>query len=96
MARENVTVSLSGDGGDENFAGYRRYYFDMRENFVRNLVPTPLRTPVFGLLGKLYPKADYLPQIFRGKAFLSNVARDPVEAYFFRSAHYMKTRKSCC
>lgn len=82
-ARESVTVSLSGDGGDENFAGYRRYYFDMRENAVRNLVPAPFRRPVFGSLGKLYPKADYLPQIFRGKAFISNVARDPVDAYFF-------------
>lgn len=82
-ARNNVTVSLSGDGGDENFAGYRRYYFDMRENFVRNLVPDRLRGPVFGSIGKLYPKADYLPQIFRGKTFISNVARDPVDAYFF-------------
>ncbi len=83
MARERVTVSLSGDGGDENFAGYRRYYMDMRENMVRNLVPRALREPVFGLLGSLYPKADYLPQIFRGKAFLSNVARDPIGAYYF-------------
>jgi asparagine synthase (glutamine-hydrolysing) len=83
IARNNVTVALSGDGGDENFAGYRRYYFDMRENAVRNLFPESLRGLIFGSLGMLYPKADYLPQIFRGKAFLSNVARDPVEAYFF-------------
>jgi asparagine synthase (glutamine-hydrolysing) len=82
-ARKNVTVSLSGDGGDENFAGYRRYYFDMRENAVRSLVPAFLRNPVFGTIGRLYPKADYLPQIFRGKAFISNVARDPVDAYYF-------------
>jgi len=34
-------------------------------------------------LGRLYPKVDYLPRVFRGKAFLSNLARDPVEAYFF-------------
>lgn len=81
LARTHVTVALSGDGGDENFAGYRRYYFDVRENKVRNLVPAPLRRPVFGLIGSLYPKADYLPQIFRGKAFLSNVARTPWEAY---------------
>jgi asparagine synthase (glutamine-hydrolysing) len=93
VARENVTVSLSGDGGDENFAGYRRHYFDMRENLVRNLIPGPLRQPVFGLLGKLYPKADYLPQIFRGKAFLSNVARDPVEAYFFTMSAIQGERK---
>jgi asparagine synthase (glutamine-hydrolysing) len=82
MARRHVTVALSGDGGDESFAGYRRYYFDVRENKVRDLFPAALRRPVFGLLGALYPKADYLPQVFRGKAFISNVARTPWEAYF--------------
>ena len=94
MARENVTVSLSGDGGDENFAGYRRYYFDMRENAVRNFVPELMRSAVFGSLGRLYPKGDYLPQIFRGKAFISNVARNPVDAYFFSiSALYEDFKK---
>jgi asparagine synthase (glutamine-hydrolysing) len=81
-ARQRVTVALSGDGGDENFAGYRRYWFDLRESVARHLVPGFLRR-VFTALGRLYPKADYLPRILRGKAFLSNVARDPVDAYFF-------------
>ena len=81
-ARHKVTVALSGDGGDENFAGYRRYYFDLRENLIRGLLPSFLRRPMFKALGHLYPKADYLPQVFRGKAFLSNLARDPVDAYF--------------
>jgi len=82
MARENVTVSLSGDGGDENFAGYRRYYIDLMEGKVRSALPRWVSRNVVGLLGRIYPKADYLPQVLRGKTFLSNVARDPAEAYF--------------
>src|SRR5262249_32798173 len=71
-----------GDGGDESFAGYRRYAFDVRENTVRDLLPASLRQAVFGLLGALYPKADYLPRVLRGKTFLTNLARSPWEAYF--------------
>ena len=81
LAREHVTVALSGDGGDESFAGYRRYYFDVRENKVRSIVPAGVRQPLFGLIGAVYPKGDFLPQVFRGKAFLSNIARTPWEAY---------------
>jgi asparagine synthase (glutamine-hydrolysing) len=81
LARQHVTVALSGDGGDESFAGYRRYCFDVRENKLRNLIPVGLREPIFGALGTLYPKADCLPQVFRGRAFLSNIARTPWAAY---------------
>ena len=81
-AREHVTVALAGDGGDENFAGYRRYYFDRRENVMRSLLPAVVRQPIFGALASLYPKADWAPRIFRGKATFQNLARAPIEAYF--------------
>ncbi|MGK9522666.1 asparagine synthase-related protein, partial [Salmonella enterica subsp. enterica] len=48
LARKHVTVSLSGDGGDESFAGYRRYRYAMAEQRVRDKVPASLRKPVFG------------------------------------------------
>jgi len=82
LARKTVTVALSGDGGDENFGGYRRYRWHLNEERVRSLLPLGLRRPAFGLLGWLYPKADWAPRVFRAKSTLEALARDSVEAYF--------------
>jgi asparagine synthase (glutamine-hydrolysing) len=43
MARRHVTVSLSGEGGDEVFGGYRRYFEGQRVLRTFGRVPTPLR-----------------------------------------------------
>jgi asparagine synthase (glutamine-hydrolysing) len=82
MARENVTVALSGDGGDENFAGYRRYYFDRLENRLRCIIPHLVRRHALGAMAYFYPKADWLPQVFRAKTLLTNLSRDSVFGYF--------------
>ena len=80
--REHVTVALSGDGGDENFAGYRRYYFDVLENRLRSIFPDFVRTTLIAALARIYPKADWLPQIFRAKTLLTNLSISPIEGYF--------------
>ena len=82
LARRSVTVALSGDGGDENLAGYRRYRFHMAEEKMRALLPLGLRRPLFGALGALYPKADWAPRMFRAKSTFEALARDSVEGYF--------------
>ncbi len=81
LARQRVTVALSGDGGDEHFAGYRRYRLHMHEERLRRAMPLGLRRPLFGALGRLYPKADWAPRVFRAKTTFQALARNSVQAY---------------
>jgi len=82
LARRHVTVALSGDGGDESFAGYRRYRLHAMEERLRGALPISIRRPAFGLLGRMYPKADWAPRVLRAKSTFQALARSSADAYF--------------
>lgn len=81
LARESVTVALSGDGADEALGGYRRQRFQFHEDRLRGLLPQGLRSTIFGSLASVWPKADWAPRPLRAKSTFEALASSSEAAY---------------
>lgn len=71
FAREQVTVALTGDGGDELFAGYNRHFMAPKAWRRLRQVPVPLR----GAAGSMLSRVP--PQLWTGAASLLPGRRQP-------------------
>ena len=87
LARQKVTVALSGDGGDENFAGYEKYYIDDIENRFRNRIPGPIRRHLFPALVKLLINGNH--KVFRkGVTLLDTLGHDADYGFYLTNSEF--------
>lgn len=85
--RQKVTVVLTGDGADEVFGGYRRYWSELYIAWW-NVLPAPIRGMLAGLIRRLPDSKDHVlfEMIRRARRFVNTASTDPV----IRQASWMR------
>jgi asparagine synthase (glutamine-hydrolysing) len=81
LARQSVKAALTGDGGDEILAGYRRYGFFAAQMRARAWMPDGIRAPLFSFLADIYPHGARLPRVLRAKTTFRELSLSPADAY---------------
>ena len=85
LARQQVTVAIAGDGGDEVFAGYEKYTIDAIENRLRGKLPFWIRKKVFPKMANLLAKSS-ASVCRKGKTLLTSLSLDPAMGFYLSNA----------
>lgn len=95
LAREQVTVALSGDGGDEMFGGYSRYHFLLSSrrkilpwsviSRVLDHLPDPLLNGAGRLVPRPYRRDNFAQKL---RKFAHNAAQGPQNSYLGTLTHW--------
>jgi asparagine synthase (glutamine-hydrolysing) len=93
-ARREVTVALSGDGGDEMFAGYDRHRAVHFAEYIDN-IPVFLRRFLAGPIQKMIPASTSQSAILRRfKRFLEAIATEPLERSLLWAAYFNRRQRN--
>ena len=87
LAKQKVTVALSGDGGDENFAGYEKYYLDDLENRIRSKIPRSIRKLILPSLANILSTLNY--SLFqRGNTLLNTLSFESDYGFYLTNTFF--------
>jgi len=80
LSRDHVTVALTGDGGDELFAGYDRFAAARIAEVCRRMPPA-LLAMASGMVGRLPESSRYDDRVRRARRFLDSARLPPAQRY---------------